>query len=62
MDARKCTFRPKNWIEAEYGCPLDHCPCGTHDVDNLYHECEMRSELDAEIAAAEAAAGWDPNP
>ena len=47
--------------EREVGCPLDHCQCGTHDVDNLYHKCEV-PDYDPEIEAAERAAGWDPEP
>lgn len=56
----KCNFaeRARMSAEREGGCPLDHCACGTHDPN---HVCE-RDEIDEEVAAAERAAGWDPNP
>ena len=37
MTVGKCSFRPRSFAEAEFGCPLDHCSCGTHDPE---HECE----------------------
>ncbi len=48
----------------EVGCPLDHCGCGTHDVEGEYHECKEPEydELAEEIRHAEMMAGWDPNP
>ena len=57
MGIKKC-----KWMEREVGCPLDHCACGTHDVNNKEHECKEEPEFDEDIAAAERAAGWDPNP
>ena len=64
MTAKKCRYmeQARNWQEREVGCPLDHCQCGTHDVDNLHHTCKEEPEYDPEILAAERAAGWDPNP
>lgn len=48
-------------------CPLDHCQCGTHDVD---HKCDIpelnmspeQLEMQQQVQDAERAAGWDPNP
>jgi len=40
---RKCNFMERAFTlaEREFGCPLDHCACGTHDVENKEHECEI---------------------
>lgn len=64
MKLSKCNYmnRAKIWQEREVGCPLDHCACGTHNIENKEHECEEESDIDPEIAAAELSAGWDPNP
>jgi hypothetical protein len=62
--ATKCNFsnRARSFAEMEVGCPLDHCECGTHDVDNEHHVCPGEVERCEDIEAAERAAGWDPNP
>ena len=41
MAASKCNFmrRATSFAAREMGCPLDHCACGTHDVENADHEC-----------------------
>lgn len=56
----KCTFNQRSMTFAarEAGCPLDHCECGTHDVE---HKCVF-PEYDEEVAAAERAAGWSSQP
>lgn len=38
LENKKCDYmkRAKSFAEREVGCPLDHCPCGTHNVD---HDC-----------------------
>ena len=61
---KKCNFgeRPTTAYSLEFGCPLDHCACGTHDVENKQHKCKIDDEYDDEIYAAELAAGWDANP
>jgi len=35
MKVKKCRYmeQARTWQEREVGCPLDHCQCGTHDVD-----------------------------
>ena len=53
--------RARILAEREVGCPLTHCACGTHDVDNLKHNCEDVFNLDAEISAVERSAGWNFN-
>lgn len=37
----KCNYTKHNrsFAARELGCPLDHCMCGTHDVDNHHHTC-----------------------
>ena len=44
----KCNYHriAKSWQAREVGCPLDHCACGTHDVDEQEHKCVMDEELD----------------
>jgi hypothetical protein len=41
MSEKPCNFsnRPMSFAAREVGCPLDHCMCGTHDVDNERHVC-----------------------
>ncbi len=66
------TRRARTEAEREAGCPLDHCPSGGHHIDRerywrdgLCPECESEGpsvDLDAEIAAVERSAGWDPGP
>jgi hypothetical protein len=48
--ARKCTFTQitRSFAEREMGCPLDHCSCGTHDVDEKYHKCPPSPEVDVD--------------
>ena len=64
MSVKKCNYQrlATTWQELEVGCPLDHCACGTHDAHNEEHECVEEPEFDEDVAAAERAAGWDPNP
>lgn len=56
----KCTFMKNAMTLAarEAGCPLDHCECGTHDIE---HKCVF-TEHDEEVAAAERASGWSRQP
>lgn len=60
----KCRYNETatSFAAREVGCPLDHCMCGTHDSGENRHKCKVPTERDEEIAEAERAAGWDPNP
>ena len=36
-----------SFAESEFGCPLDHCQCGKHDPENLYHKCpDLEKEME----------------
>lgn len=59
---KKCDVSRWSWQQREVGCPLDHCVCGTHDVENKHHECMFPDDEDEDIRHAEMLAGWDPNP
>jgi hypothetical protein len=59
----RCNYQARvtTWQERDVGCPLDHCACGTHDVNNEHHDCNT-TEYDDEVTAAEHAAGWYIDP
>lgn len=50
----KCNFLTKNFLDLSH-CPLDHCSCNTHDVDNQHHNCD--DDRDDDVLVAELAAG-----
>ena len=46
MSANKCSYKPQSFAAREVGCPLDHCECGTHDVEQKDHTCPSNEESD----------------
>jgi len=47
----KCNYSKHNssFAAREFGCPLDHCMCGTHDVDNHHHTCPTNLQDDESV-------------
>ena len=44
----RCTYerRAQSLAEREAGCPLDHCRCGTHDVEEAAHRCPPEPDVE----------------
>lgn len=56
MKIKRCNFnqRPMSFAASEAGCPLDHCPCGTHDAEGEHHTCVEPSDEDEDPIRYEA--------